>query len=496
MLSCIGLFAQKNDYIWLSGYGCCGYSSTTGLHFGTSVLDFNATPVHIYKDSLKMNFDWTSTSFCDSDGKLLFYTNGIAIANGNNDTIENGDSVNWGFWLQYVDPQHGNEGYIIKEGIYVIPNLTDNNQFYLFHCLADSNNWCSGALLVTLIDMSLNQGRGKVIYKNLVLINDKIGDCIAVTRHGNGKYWWILVQQKNTNCYYRVLLDETGPHVLPGKTCGGDIFTIYNFGPVKFSQDGNKFFNLGLYTGLNIFDFDRCAGEISLQTTISYPYLADSGWIGMGVATSSDSRYLYVSLTHYIFQYDLLAADIPNSMDTVGVYDGYRSPNGSIFYTAQNGPDGKIYISCGNSETDYHVIHNPDAGGDSCHFEEHGIHLPTLSCGVPSFPNYRLGALPASACDTLSGLNETARAEKEKAIKIFPNPASDVVTIDYGFTDWSKGEATLQISNELGQVVYNQKLPMYSGFQKIDISSFGQGFYNASIKRNEAVIATAKFVKQ
>jgi hypothetical protein len=291
-------------------------------------------------------------------------------------------------------------------------------------------------------------------------------------------------------------LDETGPHVLAGKTCGGDIFAINNFGPLKFSQDGSKLLSLAIYTGVNIFDFDRCTGVITNPVIIPNHMLADSGWICEGLATSDNSRYLYVCMTKYVYQYDLWATDIAASVQTIAVYDGYAAPAGSVFYTAQNGPDGKIYISCGNTETDYHVIHKPEGRGDSCYFEQHSIHLPTPSAGVPSYPNYRLGALPASACDTLSGLNETARAEKEKAIKIFPNPASDVVTIDYGFTDWSKGEVTLQISNELGQVVYIQKLPMYSGFQKIDISSFGQGFYNASIKRNEAVIATAKFVKQ
>jgi hypothetical protein len=111
----------------------------------------------------------------------------------------------------------------------------------LIHCQIDSNNWCGGAILSTLVDMSLNQGRGKVFAKNEVLINDKVGLSFAVTRHGNGKYWWILVQQKNTNCYYRILLDETGPHVLAGKTCGGDDFAINNFGPLKFSQDGAGF---------------------------------------------------------------------------------------------------------------------------------------------------------------------------------------------------------------------------------------------------------------
>ncbi|MBL0309648.1 MAG: T9SS type A sorting domain-containing protein [Bacteroidetes bacterium] len=87
--------------------------------------------------------------------------------------------------------------------------------------------------------------------------------------------------------------------------------------------------------------------------------------------------------------------------------------------------------------------------------------------------------------------------EKEKVLKAFPNPASDVVTVDYGFTDWSKdGTVSMEIVNELGQVIHQQALPQYSGFQKLNISSYPSGIYTAYIKRNRSVVAVAKFAKQ
>ena len=156
----------------------------------------------------------------------------------------------------------------------------------------------------------------------------------------------------------------------------------------------------------------------------------------------------------------------------------------------------KIYISCGNADTVYHVIERPDEKGDSCLFKQHSLSLPSPSAGVPSFPNYRLGELAGSPCDTLTALNENIRVEKEKILKVFPNPATDFVVIDYGFTDWNKGEVDLQISNELGQIVYEHKLPMYSGFQKINISSFANGFYTVYIKRGNAVVARVKMMKE
>jgi hypothetical protein len=185
-------------------------------------------------------------------------------------------------------------------------------------------------------------------------------------------------------------------------------------------------------------------------------------------------------------------------MDTVGYY---QPPPDSGFpgtyFLMELAPNGKIYISATNGIRYLHVINEPDKKGDSCHFVNYGLRLPSYnSFGLPNYPNYRLGALTGSACDTLGTAINDIQAQKEKEIKVFPNPANAFVIIDYGFTDWSKGEVSLQISNELGQVVYAQKLPMYSGFQRIDISKFPVGFYTAFIQRNNSVVATSKFVKE
>ena len=162
----------------------------------------------------------------------------------------------------------------------------------------------------------------------------------------------------------------------------------------------------------------------------------------------------------------------------------------------QIAPDGKIYSSCGNTEWVYHVIDRLDEKGDSCLFRQHGIVLPSVWGDVPNFVNYRLGALTGSACDTLTGLNDAKLSEKEKQIKIYPNPATDFVVVDYGFTNWNKGEISLEITNELRQLVYKQMLPMYSGFQKIEISQFASGAYQVNTKRSLTKVGSTKFSKQ
>jgi hypothetical protein len=499
-----GLRAQKEDYVWLSGYrgtdAFAGYDSASGWVFGHGIMNFNYTPKQISYDSLFMNFDNTNVSICDSDGNLLFYSNGIYIANSLDWPIDNSEDLNPGYFQYVWDPYVHIFGYRAPKGIIAVRNPGNPSQYYLLHTYIDllegsTTEVAARCVLSTLLDMNSNGGLGAVLYKNQFIVGKNISNEIVATRHGNGIDWWAVVQKRNTNCYYKIIINSAGVHLIDS-TCENVGIDYRTYATSIFSQDGSKYAIISYLNGLAVFDFDRCSGGMNNSKFIPMPFLEDSFWNGLGVAFSPNNRFLYATTTKLALQYDLWAADLAGSVDTIAVFDGTRSPFGSYFATGQNGPDGKIYFSCGNGETVYHVIERPDVKGDSCLFIQHGVHLPTFSLGVPNFPNYRLGALPGSPCDTLTGLNDVARAEKEKLLKVFPNPATNFVTIDYGFTDWNKGEVTLEISNELGQVVHQQPVPMYSGFQKVEVQDFAPGMYTAFIKRKGQVVATAKFARQ
>ena len=502
---CLGVIgevqAQKQDYIWLSGYDSNATvdSAVLGYRFGTNVMDFNFTQVSVFHDSLSMNFDQTNTSYCDSDGNLLFYTNGIYVANATNELIVNGDGLNLGYLDEVWDPTIQQYGYRHVQGILALPSISMKNSYLLIHSFTDTSlggfNIFNPKILVSFLNMNENSGRGLMVYKNRTLLEGNFASEVLATKHGNGRDWWIMIQGRNSNCYYPVLLNDTGFVNYP-LNCMGMASSDSDIGTAAFSPDGRKYVSYSITTGVNIFDFDRCSGE--LDNPLFYPLniWTDSAWLGNGVAFSPNSRFLYVCVTKFVLQFDMWAHDILGSVDTVAYYDGYKLPFGSFFDVAQEGPNGNIYISCGNTEADYHVILNPDKKGDSCNFQQHGLRLPALSAGVPNFPNYRLGAQTGSACDTLSTATQDIRDAREQILKVFPNPATDVTTVDYGFTDWNKGLVSLQITDALGQVVYTQPLPMYSGFQRLDISRFAAGLYNVAIKRSGATVAVSKLVKQ
>ena len=499
--------AQKSDYVWLSGYdsNARGDSAMNGFQFGNVKMDFNYNPVKVNYDSLGMNFLCTDITLSDSEGSLLLYSNGIYVANAEDELITNGDSINTGYVIDVLNPELAQLGLKVPQGMIALPDVANPNRYYLFYSFLDTlpgsntNLVYWDKILVTLIDMSGNGGLGSVVYKNLPIIVDTLAGEIQAVRHGNGRDWWILSQKRNSNCYYRMLLDSLGPHLMPDLSCLGTITQWDDVGATCFSPDGSKYVYLAGYTGLSIYDFDRCSGVPSNARNLPLPVIVDSTWISLGVAISPNNRFLYASITHQLYQFDLLSSDIFSTIDTVGIYNGGHLPGTpgieNCFDIEQLAPDGKIYMSCGNPTNVLHIISDPDSARIACNFIQGGIVLPALADCVPNYPNYRLGSLTQSQCDTLANLTEIQREAKEQIIKVYPNPARDYANIDYGFTDWNKGQPNLEICDVLGTVVYRQTLPMYSGFQKIDVAHFSAGVYTVYIKRNAGVIAKQKFVK-
>ena len=76
-------------------------------------------------------------------------------------------------------------------------------------------------------------------------------------------------------------------------------------------------------------------------------------------------------------------------------------------------------------------------------------------------------------------------------IRIFPNPAANFITIE----NPSKENATLEISNSIGQVVYKTQISSSENTKELDVSAFPSGIYFVKIK-SRSDVAVQKFVKQ
>jgi hypothetical protein len=484
--------AQQHDNIWLFGYE--SYTNTEG--WGGSVMDFSDDTLNIYYEYRDMNLDITNASICDTAGNLLFYTNGIYIANAIHEPMENGGGLNPG---EYAD-DHSVYGYILDQGAIAIPMPESDSLYYLFHLSKDypigELSFHSPKFYYSLIDISHNNGLGKVIEKNVLIIEDTLDiGKLTATKHANGKDWWILLREYAGNEYYRILVTRE-QIIIYDKQEIGESFT-QGIAQAVFSPDGSKYAIYCMHTFndifLNIFDFDRCTGLLSNPVQA---IMADSAWSG-GVAISPNSRFLYVSSYNYIYQYDLWADDILSTKDTVAIYDGYEiviTPTFTLptrFFLMQLGPDGRIYINCPTSGNLLHVINNPDLAGDACDVQQHSIELPTYNLfSLPNFPNYRLGPLPDSACDTTSAIAEPFITRP--SVSVFPNPATDQLTLE--FEENIESEHELTVYSVTGQRQASYKLPEGQSSFTLDISRVSSGMYFYKISHKGRSLQNGKLM--
>lgn len=496
------LFSQDYGVQWIQG------------DVPVSIMDFRNDTIqfHFLTDSPNVAMFIGTANICDKDGNFLFFTNGIYVRDRYGNLMPNGDSLCYSAqWYtafnnlyQTVYPN----GLPSHQSVMILPKPGSNHLYYIFHYITTDTsyyklnrvNYAPLVLYYSVVDMNENFGLGAVIEKNirLPIYQAMCSSRMTAVKHANGRDWWLIRHGDRDNKYIKFLVTPdtiAGPYfqnIGPPFNYNGDVFDFY--GVSVFNQTGDKMASSCQLGPTVVLDFDRCNGEFSNPVTI-WNKVPDTTLYGaMGLAFSPNGRFLYTSDKLSLRQYDLLSSNINDSIILYNV----DSTDVFAIRLVQLAPNNKIYICTwhGGSYA-LHVINNPDEQGTNCNFQYNGQPCITGNTGnLPNMVNYKLGALTGSPCDTLTGLNEIERAEKERTIKVFPNPATDFITVVYGFTNWNKGEVTLEITNELGQIITQQQLALYSSFQTIQTSSFASGLYMAYIKRNNQIIATAKFAKQ
>ncbi|MFZ4544499.1 MAG: hypothetical protein ACOYOA_10645 [Saprospiraceae bacterium] len=413
-------FGQKYDYIWITGYATSDSLEAMTGPFGTTYFDFNYSPVKIYRKWIDMSYREANITIADKKGNILFTTNVMKVRGKNGKFVGNGDSLLYDkAWFEY--------GYRAAQGVLALPEPSIEYQFRIIYGKKNLNSY--SPIYSSIYDSRWLNGLLPLNKKNVVLFNDPVavGRLVAV-RHANGRDWWIHTSQ-NFDTHYMILLDTFGIRLHHKQKLGYEVQE--GIGQATFSPDGSKFAQCQSVSqkvgqDLVIFDFDRCSGLMSNPVHIHH----DSSHF-VGCAISPNSRFLYYSGRGKVVQYDLSAADIKASETIVGVWDNFIDIAETDFYLSQLGPDGKIYICTFGSTPWMHYINKPDEKGVACDFRLRGIKLPTANAWtLPNHPNYRLGALKGSPCDTLHSI-----AVKEKEISLqatlFPNPTSDQVTIKW-----------------------------------------------------------------
>ncbi len=478
---------NKCDVQWILGQGA------------EVKMDFNLESVDIsLKDKVVMfSMSGSNISMCDSTGNLLFYSNGCEIRDRLDAIMSNGDSINLGIIEQWYCSTGGYDS-PIPQGILCLPLPDHPDKFYLFNLDADVVTYDDTVvtldpkhLYYSIIDMNLNGDLGGVVAKHETAIEDTLalarGQLTAV-RHSNGRDWWVIVPKAISNCYYLLLLTPDG--LVESKLeCEGEAWNYnHGIGQGVFSPDGTKFARFNPWNGLHIFDFDRCKGKLSNPISIDFP---QDSFAAAGLSISPNSRFLYAAARTKLYQFDLQSNNIAGSRILIDTLDLINIPAfGAVFYLSQLAPDNKIYIAGIGSHLYLHAINNPDSLGVACNFVQQGVEIPALNfASIPNFPNYRLGAA-LEPCDY--SYSSSDKVKNEVDIKIFPNPAFDMVTLEI---EGSTYELVFEVHDMLGRVVKVFDLAPNSSQHQIPLDSLPNGQYFYSISEDGQRVSSGKFIK-
>lgn len=374
LLSTHSVMGQKEGNIW---------------YFGESAgLDFNTNPPTPLTTG-ELNTIEGCASICNPTGELLFYTDGVTVWNKEHDFMDNGLGL-----LGHASA---------TQSATIVPIPKDTTRYYIF-TVVDGGG--ATGFRYSIVDLSLNNGLGKVTDKNVSLLTP-VTEKVTAVKHRNNVDVWVITHEWNSDAFYVYLVTENGINTTPIISSVGEPHQsgFNTIGYLKASPIGDKIACAMRDKFYQILDFDNTTGVISNPLTIPqfepFPY---------GVEFSPDGTKIYLSTWTQqntdIYQYDLTAGtstDILNSGIIVGSPSTCMA-NNAVVGALQLAPNGKLYIARNFCEY-LDVINKPNKAGINCNYVEQGIHLGgRLSrLGLPTFIQSFFNVVEFSVMDTCFG---------------------------------------------------------------------------------------------
>lgn len=370
-LSFAASYAQQEAANWYFG-------NNAGIQF--NYITETVTPV----DDGQLFTEEGCTSISDSNGNLLFYSNGVNVYNWQHTIMANGTGLK------------GNQS--STQSAIIIPKPGAANIYYIFTVDTDFSGDPDEGFHFSEVDMNLNFGLGEVTRKNQQLLFNTSEKLSAVLKDCESESIWVVTYAddnaqtpaggENNNTFYAYEVSETGVNTTP-------IVSITPFtiderrGYLKFSPDGTKLAVANISQGLYLYDFDTNTGIVSngYQIPIDFNFGSSQPQSPYGLEFSPNNEFLYVSTFFEtpqddfnnpssqfgaLLQYNLTAADVSSTEVVLDSRQMYRA-------ALQLGPNGKIYRSSSRTydlgDTFLSVINDPNSPGLGCNYEHAALDL-------------------------------------------------------------------------------------------------------------------------
>ncbi len=401
--------SQMYDFNWLIGnHSAINRDSV----YGHTMISFNTQSGHLgYKYLNNRSIDLyvgNSLSISDQAGNFLFSFNGFIIEDSYGKKVSMSDSI------CYFE-----ECWASSQQSVIIPK-PDQDSTYLLFTVHD--NWFKPPLslrggLVSYIPVKVgNKNKIELTEKKTILTKDTFDvSKISACKHANGRDWWIIIPEDSINSFYTFLVSNSEVIQFFKQKVSSD-FRFNGDGMASFSPNG-EYYSLTTSSNnivnpkgsISFYNFDRCTGLLTnFQSKIFCSIQSDDYSLFVSGAFSSDSKLFYACQNDSLFQFTISEDGILGDRLLIDVYDGYLSYLfGNVygptkFTQLQLAPDGKIYCNPSWVQTrEYGVINKPNIQGKSCDFRQHSLRMPVIKFSSPVFPNYRLGPIDGSICDTL-----------------------------------------------------------------------------------------------
>lgn len=375
--------AQKETYNWAFGYnGGLTWNTTRSVNVakvntatgavGSFNIPMGGLPTDFYTEIRTFEGCF---SLSDNKGDLVFYSDGVTIWDKNNEKMPNG------IWLQ------GNSS-SAQSGV-IMPYPGSLNKYLVVTVQAGAIN----GIHYSIVDMSLNGGKGDVSSKNIELKGKgSISESATVIRHANGTDFWIVAPGRNGNSFtyfnaWKVTKDSVSTVAVTTLTNLPSSINVPAYGYFKISPDG-KHFAYGENDDYRILfgDFDNETGVVS---NAKLKNLKSNGNVQCyGVEFSPSGKILYVG--------GKVSGSTNGSIAVIKFDELLEAPNPATFPyktlqingfsgALQTGPDKRIYGS-NSGRKDATVIDNiEDYDNLEVYMLPSNFISGTFQLGLPSF---------------------------------------------------------------------------------------------------------------
>lgn len=356
-------------------------------------------------------------SISDTNGNLLFYTNGMTVWD-NTDTVRATGLLG---------------DFSSTQSAIIVPNPENKDEYYVLTMDGSSNtnppfNHFNG-ILINVITWASNPLSSIINLPN----TSKYSPCEKLTavQHKNCKDFWVItILQKGNDSPTEGIVNGLGVFRVFKITANGitheyDLdmkVTIHELGYLKGSPDGSKLAVAnGVNNNIHAFDFDNSTGQISISSlkTITIPITTANNRSTYSLEFSPNSNLLYYAnlvsgrRNGRIYQVDLTATILSSTEVASFSNKGGRYALGAL----QLGPDKKIYIAK-DGEASLGAIIAPNTVGVGCNVDENYITLEKNTLCYLGLPNLIPNPCPDDDCGCgCSGCNEDAEQQNEELIE-------------------------------------------------------------------------------